>query len=79
MKQDTDKKTPELIEAIAVGGSYTLDADGKPVRDDANSTAIKTNAQVAEAAPGASAELNAAGGGVPPASAEASAARRGAR
>lgn len=77
MKQDTDKKTTDLIEAIAVGGSYTLDEHGKPVRDDANSTALtKKDAQVADAAPGAPAELNAAGGGVPPASAEASPRKR---
>jgi hypothetical protein len=80
MKQDTDSKTPDLIEAIAVGGSYVVDAWGKPVRDDANSTALtNNNAQVADAAPGAPAELNAAGGGVPPASAEASDAKAGKR
>lgn len=70
MKQEIDTQTPDLIAAIAVGGSYIVGADGKPVRDDAGSTNTNTQ-QVADAAPGAPAESKAAGGGVPPASAEA--------
>lgn len=72
MKQDDDTKTTDLIEAIDRGGSYIVGGDGVPVRDDAGSTSDKKHT-VADAAPGAPAELNAAGGGVPPASAEASA------
>ena len=73
MKQDADSKTADLIAAIEKGGSYIVDASGVPVRDDAASTNHNKEHTVADAAPGAPAESKAAGGGVPPASAEASA------
>lgn len=60
----------ESAAAVSVGGSYTVGADGKPVRDDANSTDLKT---IAEGAPGPAAEMNAAVVGDVPAHSEASA------
>ncbi|MES2401874.1 MAG: hypothetical protein V4573_17920 [Pseudomonadota bacterium] len=60
----------ESVDAINVGGSYVVGADGKPVRDDGTSTSLKS---IAEGAPGrASAELNAADAGATPAHSEAS-------
>lgn len=62
----------ESADAIDVGGSYVVDTDGRPVRDDANSGGQEA-AQVADGAPGPAAELNAAAVGVAPAQPEASA------
>jgi hypothetical protein len=82
VKQQDDILTFECIEAIDVGGSYAVDASGKPVRNRAASSDLRPkdpstttqNTTVADAAPGAAAELKAAVGGVPLASAEAPAA-----
>lgn len=74
MNEANKPLTFDSVAAIHTGGSYTVGADGKIVRDDANSGPLPgAIAPVAEAAPGAAAELKAAAGGVPPASAEASA------
>lgn len=66
-------KTPltfDSVNAISVGGSYTVGENGKAVRDDANSTNL---ASIAKGAPGTPAELNAAGDVGSPAHSEASA------
>lgn len=74
MKQNQDSHTFNSVAAISVGGSYS-EKSGAFVRDVVASGPIadKDPAKVADAAPGASAELNAADGGVPLAPAEASA------
>jgi sulfite reductase beta subunit-like hemoprotein len=74
VKQNQDTHTFDSVAAISVGGSY-IETSGAFVRDAAASSPIadKDPAKVADAAPGASAELNAADGGVPLAPAEASA------
>jgi hypothetical protein len=74
MKQTQDTHTFDCLAAISVGGSYT-EQSGAFVRDAAASGPIapKDPATVANAAPGASAELKAADGGVPLASAAAQA------
>ena len=54
----------DSVEAISVGGSYSVDADGKAVRDHAQSTDLES---IAKGAPGPAAELNAAAVGVAPA------------
>jgi hypothetical protein len=75
MKQPQDSHTFDSLAAISVGGSYT-EKSGVFARDAAASGPIadKDPATVADAAPGASAELKAADGGVPLAPAEAQAA-----
>lgn len=61
--------TFDSIEAIDVGGSYTVGTDGKPVRDEKTSTSLKS---IAEGAPGPAAESHgAAAVGVAPAQPEA--------
>lgn len=79
MNETNKPLTFDSVAAIDTGGSYTVGADGKAVRDDANSGPLPgavapiATQPIAEAAPGAAAELKAAAGGVLPASAEASA------
>lgn len=58
----------DSIDAIHTGGSYTVGADGKATRNDAESGPLNRNA---EGAPGPAAELNAAAVGVAPAQPEA--------